>query len=111
MKPLIVALALLLVGCATTHKRYTLPDGSPNVRMIVADVSYGLEAVCAADTRPKVQEFCLYGRAAIDATHAVTTNDPVLLRRSVAAILEQAAHDKPELTPYFEFGLKRLEEK
>ena len=102
----LVLLALSLVSCATlkAHDPFRNPDGSLNIRKIVLFVSYGIEADCALGQSTLAQDICNYGRAAIDATQAISTSDPELLRRSVLQILEQEAHTHPALQPYVEWA-------
>jgi len=107
----VLVLIALSAGCASlkAHDPFRNPDGTLNVRTIIVYADYGIEADCALGQTALTAEICTQGRNAIETAQAVSTNDPVLLKKSVDAILQQAAHDHPQLEPYLGWAFKLLE--
>jgi len=99
----VLVLLALSIGCATVkaHDPFRNPDGTLNVRKVELFAKQGFEALCQPDQQTFSATVCADGFAAFNAIDAISTNDPVLLIKSILTILQTTAHNHPELDPVF----------
>lgn len=93
----------LLASCATFPPRN--PDGSLNVKALIDDASYGIEADCALGFNLDV---CTFGRATIDAARAVQANDQAALLKAVRQSLVDSVAKWPVINPYVSWFIALL---